>query len=265
VKIAAPDIAYVGYKASELERFLPSINDAVDVVAYHMYDSFKEDMNGSIHMLVENSNQVSAIRRESFPKKRLWMTETTGVQWNSDTWHTYGWRPELTEQDKAIKAGRYVHMTLVNAGAHAFLWWGLIYSLAPEKEKNPEVRQKHRDEGLVLVKEQRQANGRQEFLERTKKFYVIKQYANFIKKGYRRVEIPHVPKMQVSAYVSPDRKTVVAVAINDTKVSQSLAIAPPFGITESSAYQTDAQRNCEEVPISSLIPAGAVRTFVFQK
>jgi hypothetical protein len=55
------------------------------------------------------------------------------------------------------------------------------------------------------------------------------------------------------------------VAINDTKVSQSLAIAPPFGITESSVYQTDAQRNCEEVPISSLIPAGAVRTFVFQK
>ena len=265
VKIASPDIAYVGYKASELERFLPAINDAVDVVAYHMYDSFKEDMNGSIHMLVENSNRVSAIRRESFPMKRLWMTETTGVQWNSDTWHTYGWRPELTEQDKAIKAGRYVHMTLVNAGAHAFLWWGLIYSLAPEEEKNPEVRQKHRDEGLVLVKEQRQANGRQEFLERTKKFYVIKQYANFIKKGYRRVEIPHVPKMQVSAYVSPDRKTVVAVAINDTKVSQSLAIAPPFGITESSVYQTDAQRNCEEVPISSLIPAGAVRTFVFQK
>ena len=45
--ITAPDLAYVGYR-SELERFLPTIRSKqVDLVAYHMYDSYQEGTDGS--------------------------------------------------------------------------------------------------------------------------------------------------------------------------------------------------------------------------
>ena len=98
------------------------------------------------------------------------MTETTGAQWNNDLWHTYGWTPQANEFDKALLAAQYAHMTLVDAGANVFMWWGLIYSLAPDRETNPKVREKHRDEGLVLVQEQPGSNGRQKLIERTKKF-----------------------------------------------------------------------------------------------
>ena len=80
------------------------------------------------------------------------MTETTGAQWNGNEWHTYGWTADLTEHQKAIQAARYMHTTFVDAQASAFLWWGLIYSVAPGNEKDENVLQKHRDEGLVLVR-----------------------------------------------------------------------------------------------------------------
>ena len=89
VKIAAPDLAYVGYQGSEINRFLPTIqSSAVDLVAYHMYDSYQDGMDGSISVLRENSRQIGEIRKKAFPKKGFWMTETTGAQWNNDLWHT---------------------------------------------------------------------------------------------------------------------------------------------------------------------------------
>src|SRR5882724_1613833 len=39
--------------------------------------------------------------------------------------------PEMDEHSKAIAAGRYVHTALVDAGANAFFWWGLVYSAPP--------------------------------------------------------------------------------------------------------------------------------------
>ena len=94
------------------------------------------------------------------------MTETTGAQWNNEVWHTYGWTPEASEFDKAILAGRYMHMTFADAQANAFFWWGLVYSLAPDKESDPNVREKHRDEGLVLVEEKGGASRMQKYLEK---------------------------------------------------------------------------------------------------
>ena len=160
VLITAPDLAYVGYKGSELERFLPTIRSKqVDLVAYHMYDSYQEGTDGSLEILRENSRRIGQIRREHFPGKRFWMTETTGAQWNNEVWHTYGWTPGASEFDKAILAGRYMHMTFADAQANAFFWWGLVYSLAPDKETDPNVREKHRDEGLVLVEEKGERTG----------------------------------------------------------------------------------------------------------
>ena len=265
VEITAPDLAFVGYKGSEVERFLPTIRSkSVDLVAYHMYDSYKEDMDGSLSVLRENSRQIGKIRRENFSGKKFWMTETTGAQWNSDVWHTYGWKPGLTEYDKALLAAQYMHMTFADAGANAFLWWGLVYSLAPEKETNTKVREKHRDEGLVLVEEKTGANGRQKLIERTKKFFFFKQFANFALPGYRRLAVSSNETLWNSAYRSPDGKTLVVAAINVSGNQQILEPKVPGQPSAVYAYQTDRSKNCERVEHHTPIPPRAIRTFVYK-
>ncbi len=264
VKIAAPDLAYVGYQGSELSRFLPTAqSDSVEVVAYHMYDSYKEGMDGSLSILRENSRIIGQIRKEEFPKKEFWMTETTGAQWNNDIWHTYGWSPQLTEFDKAILAAQYAHMTLADAQANVFMWWGLIYSLAPEYVKNPKVREKHRDEGLVLVEEKVGPKGRQKLVERTKKFFMIKQYSRFITSGFRRISVNSPDPLWVSAYFHESRKRGVIVAINPSSESVSLEVKMPDGFKMDEAYQTDNQRDCEKVNPPSVLPGRSVRTIVY--
>ena len=266
VLITAPDLAYVGYKGTEVRRFLPTIQSkAVDLVAYHMYDSFKDGTDGSIEVLRENSKQIGQIRNENFPLKKFWMTETTGAQWNNDEWHTYGWTPEASEFDKALLAARYIHMTFAEAQANAFLWWGLVYSLAPDRVNDPMTRQKHRDEGLVLVEEKGGANGKQKFLEKTKKFYFFKQYANYIWKGSRRIELESPAPLEITAFQTYDKSRIVVVAINPSNSKQILELKIPDGMIERRAFQTDQKLNCELVQPSQALPPQSARTYIYTR
>ena len=265
LSIAAPDLAYIGPEASEIKRFHQTVTSPdVDIAAYHIYDSYTEGNPGEFQILIDNTRLLGQFRRQHLADKKLWMTETTGAQWNGEKWHTYGWAPGLSEHDKAIKAARYIHTTLCDAEANAFLWWGLVYSLAPENITDPNTRQKHRDEGLILVEEKNQ-NGFQPFVEETKKSYVFRQYSNYIRPGYRRIAINTPENIQLSAYQSPDRNTVVAIAINDTDSSHSIAVTAPVGFPHAKAFQTDTHRNNAAVNPAENLPAKAVRTYVFQR
>jgi O-glycosyl hydrolase len=266
VLITAPDLAYIGYKGSELERFLPTIRSTkVDLVAYHMYDSYKEGTDGSLDILRENSRQIGKIRRENFPNKKFWMTETTGAQWNNDVWHTYGWFEDATEFDKAILAAQYIHMTFAQAEANAFLWWGLLYSLAPDRVKHLKTRQKHRDEGLVLVEEKRGANGYQNFLEKTKKFYFFKQYANFIWKGSKRIELKSPTPIEATAYQTYDKSRIVVIVLNPSDTAQAVDLKLPQDMDFKRAFQTDRKLNCEPVPYTNPLPGKSIRTYIFSR
>ena len=266
VRITAPDLAYVGYQGSEISRFLPTIqNQHVDIVAYHMYDSFRDDMDGSLEILRENTNRIGQIRRREFPEKKFWMTETTGAQWNNDEWHTYGWSRGMTEFDKAMRAAEYIHMTFTDAGANAFLWWGLIYSLAPERETNPDIRQKHRDEGLVLVEEKTGTNGRQKLVGKTKKFHFFKQYANFIRPGFRRIEVDSTKPLLVSAFLDKEEDGIVVVAINPSESSQSIKFNVPEDMKLIMAHQTDRNLNCQLIDSITPMPPHSIRTLAYNR
>ena len=265
IKIAAPDLAYLGDHATEAQRFLPALTSpGVEVAAYHMYDSFVAGQDGGLENLIEKTQAFGRLRRQNFPSKRLWMTETTGAQWNGAQWHTYGWTPDLTEHDKAILAARYIHMTLTDAEANAFLWWGLVYSLAPERVTDPNTRQKHRDEGLVLVREETE-NGFQSFLERTKKYYTFRQYSGFVRPGYQRLAVDSPTYLQVSAYRSPDQSKLVVVVVNDSDDVHDVQFPAPAGYRVSQVRQTDQQRDCEPVPVDAPMPGKSVRTLVFER
>ena len=266
IQIVAPDLAYVGSNGSELERFLvSSTTPSVDVVAYHMYDSYRDDMDGDLSVLEQNAIGVGKLKNNHFPNKRLWMTETTGAQWNNEEWHTYGWSPELSEYDKALLAAQYIDMTFTKAEANAFFWWGLVYSLAPSGITNPNVRQKHRDEGLVLVEEKRGANNLQKYVERTKKYFFFKQFANFVKPGYTRIKVDSPTETPLSAFISSDKKSVVVVVTNSSNKPLKMKFENSFEPAIVEAYQTDPNRNCEPVSILSAIPSKSVRTVIFKK
>ncbi|MDF1812579.1 MAG: glycoside hydrolase family 3 N-terminal domain-containing protein [Verrucomicrobiales bacterium] len=264
IKIAAPDLAYIGDEGSEVDRFIPVLtSQSVNIAAYHMYDSFNESTEDKSLFPLQRKNMfLNNLRSRYFPDKRLWMTETTGAQWNSADWHTYGWTPELSDHEKAVKAARYIHTTLVDAQANAFLWWGLVYSTAPQSESDSNVITKHRDEGLVLV-EEKQTDGRQRLLERTKKYYTFRQYSGFVKPGYRRIHVDSPHPFHVSAYLSPDRKVAVCIAINDTESEHSLRLDVPGSMKLIGTFQTDEVRNCSPVDFTSPLPSRSVRTSIY--
>ena len=158
-----------------------------------------------------------------------------------------------------------MHTTFVDAQASAFLWWGLIYSLAPGNEHDENVRQKHRDEGLVLVcAPADQVGDYQNFLERTKKFYVFSQYSRFIRPGYQRVEVDGVSDLHTSAFINDDDNRLVAVVINDSASTKNVSFRVDAGCKLVSVHQTDKFKNCETIPADALLPPQSVRTAVFQ-
>ena len=231
-----------------------------------MYDSYQNNQDGAFEILVGNTQKLGELVHEFIPQKKLWMTETTGAQWNGNDWHTYGWTADLTEHQKAIQAARYMHTTFVDAKANAFLWWGLIYSLAPDTEKNENVRQKHRDEGLVLVTAPaNQVGNHQAFVERTKKFHVFSQYSKFIHPGYKRLHLDAASGVHASAYLGEDDNRLVAVVINDTDTSKAISMQVDVGYEFVSAHQTDQSLNCEPIGTDAVLPPQSVRTVVFQK
>lgn len=265
VPLIAPDLAYIGDRAGEARRFAPAFA-AAPMVCYHMYDSFRDGATNATGFdeLRARQQALGRFLRESFPSKRVWMTETTGAQWNSGEWHTLGWTAQMDEHDKAMAAARYLHSALVDAGCNAFLWWGLAYSAPAADLKDETHRQKMRDEGLILVEPNR-TNGVNALRERTPKYFAFKQFSRFVLPGYVRLETPAVAPL-VAAFRSPDARRVVVVLINPDRV----ALPATLRITGDHAYQlaeqwvTDRRHQCATVGWTGVLPAESVSTLIYQ-
>lgn len=265
--IAATDLAYSGHLASEFKRFSPVYDStAVDIISYHMYDSYKHDTQTppTMQSLIDFSKVIGETMREKYPNKKLWMTETTGAQWNSADWHTYGWKKGITEHEQAIKAVEYLHHALVHSEANTFFWWGLIYSTAPKYKKNPNDIQKHRDEGLVLVSEDR-SKQYQKFLECTKKYYTFKHFTKFVKPAFIRIDTPQHDNALISAFISPNAQQVVCVVINPDSEKLSLNISPTWENWKVTTYETETKNNLISIDPASAQAGQSVRTYIFDK
>jgi O-glycosyl hydrolase len=264
VQVAAPEVAYVGGDAAEAKRFR-SAAAAGGIICYHMYDSYKAgETDGGFGALRARQAAFGHHVRETLPGRPLWLTETTGAQWNSKDWHTLGWRPEMDEHSKAIAAGRYVHAALVDAGANAFFWWGLVYSEPPPNVKGAWDRQKFRDEGLILVDAEKK-DGVHPFKERTRKYFVLKQFTRFVRPGWVRMAVTADPARLVAAFRSPDKKTLAVVLINADGIPQAFEVRVT-GDREyrlSAAYRTDRALECAPVDWTGTAPAESVTTLLY--
>jgi O-glycosyl hydrolase len=266
VQLAAPDLAYIGDGAAEAKRF-HRVNAASDVsiFAYHMYDSYRDgEAPPGLAVVQARQAALGQYARDQMRSKRVWMTETTGAQWNGGQWHTLGWHPKMDEHNKALAAAVYLHAALVDAGANAFLWWGLVYSL-PAPALHGEERQKFRDEGLILVGPDKQG-GVHPYAERTPKYYTFKQFSRFVRPGWVRLDVRASSPPLTAAFRSSDRKRVAAVIINLEKASR--AIEPRvvgearYRLTE--VHVTDRNHQCAPVAWTGSVTGESVTTLVYQ-
>jgi O-glycosyl hydrolase len=268
IALGAPDLAYTGQDAAEARRFLTLARQKdVGIFTYHMYDSYREgDTKSGMNLLRERQAALGRLLSTELPGKRVWMTETTGAQWNTGEWHTLGWAPALDEHDKAIAAARYVRSALVDAGCHAVFWWGLIYSTPPPFSRGYQERQKFRDEGLILV-DHRREGGVHPYRERTRKYYAIKQFAKFIRPGWVRLEVKSPHDQFGAAFRSGDGREVALVLINPDKAD--LAISPrvtgsrPYGLAQ--AHVTDRSHRCEPIAWTGRVSGESVTTLIFRR
>jgi glucuronoarabinoxylan endo-1,4-beta-xylanase len=79
------------------------------------------------------------------------------------------------------------------------------------------------------------------------KYYMFKQYANFIKPGYRRIEtVGAGSSVKISAFLSPDTKKMSIVAINtSTTKADSVTLNPSgFEIATGNIFRTSETENC---------------------
>ena len=105
-----------------------------------------------------------------------------------------------------------------------------------------------------------------------KHMWAIGNYSKFIK-GYTRVEVEEtgMPEgVMGSAYLAPDGKKLVFVAVNESKADQTVTLA---GVPEGSfseVYETSMERDCGtakgfmKADNGYVLPAQSVTTFVFQ-
>ena len=264
VQIATPEVAYLGGDASEAKKFRAAAA-AGGIICYHMYDSYKDgEADGGFATLRARQAAFGHHLRETLPGRPVWMTETSGAHWNTKEWHTLGWRPEMDEHSKAIAAGRYVHAAHVDAGATAFFWWGLVYSAPPPSVKGAWERQKFRDEGLILVDPEKK-DGVHAFRERTRKYFVLKQFARFVQPGWVRMAVTADPTRLVAAFRSPDRKSVAVVLIHPQGISETfdVRVTGDGAYRLSKAYVTDRTRECASVEWTGAAPAESVTTLLY--
>jgi O-glycosyl hydrolase len=265
VQIATPEVAYLGTDAAEAKKYRPAAA-ASGIVCYHLYDSYKHgEPDGGFTVLRARQAALGHHVRETLPGRPLWLTETTGAQWNSKDFHTLGWRPEMDEHAQAIAAGRYVHSALVDASASAFFWWGLVYSLPPASVKTARERQKFRDEGLILVDPERE-DGVHAFRERTRKYFVLKHFARFVRPGWVRLAVTAEPTCLAAAFRSPDRKTVAVVLVHAEGIpgTVDVRVTGDAAYRLTAAYQTDRTQECAAVEWTGTAPAESVTTLIYK-
>ena len=112
-------------------------------------------------------------------------------------------------------------------------------------------------------------DNRPEYYALTQHFWVIGNYSKFIK-GYTRVEGSGLTEgVMGSAYLAPDGKKLVFVAVNDTAADKTITLAGIPSGSRGEVYETSMQRTCETAKGVMLadngyvLPAQSVTTFVF--
>ncbi len=197
---------------------------ALNVVAAHEYAPTTGDY-------VSISTRTGQFQKAMAQKKRIWETEVS-----------VGTGPQITNMNDGVYWARVVHTHLVEDNVSAWLyWWGAAYN--------------NTRSGLIWIDA---ANKKYQL---SKRFFTIGHFARFIRPGYHRVDATPSPAPNTffSAYLAPDGKKMVCVAINDDAVERPLAIKlGGFPATACTAVRTSNTETHTKLPPIAVAEGGAM-------
>jgi glucuronoarabinoxylan endo-1,4-beta-xylanase len=130
-------------------------------------------------------------------KKKIWQTEVSAGDAN------------ITNMNDGVYWARVLHTHMIEDNVSAWLyWWGAATTTGRSSlSAIDKVTKKY---------------------QLSKRFFTIGHFSRFIRPGSHRVDAnpTPAPNTYFSAYLSPDSKTLICVAINDDAVEHPLLIAP---------------------------------------
>lgn len=152
--------------------------------------------------------------------KRIWETEVSAGD------------AQITNMNDGVYWARVLHSHMVENNVSAWLyWWGA----ATTKSRS----------SLIAI------DTAAKTYQLTKRFFTIGQFSRFIRPGYHRVDATPTPAPNTffSAYLDPEGKKLVCVAINDDAVEHPIVIQPGgFPATSCTAVRTSNTETHAKLP-----------------
>ncbi len=198
-KLLGPETIGMGY--TEFYNYLEEMNiDYIYGIAHHLY-------RGGTH-----SNPTSfRYNMQQLDKKYKDMPK---------------FQTEFERGDNGFKTAWLIHNALTEENVNAYLYWDLIWDNGGLVVlENPWFKTQWRtDKGYYKSEE----------------YYALQHYSKFIGKGYKRVDVNGGSnKIKVSAFISPDKKELVFVAINTLILEKEITLTfPNFMILDTEIYQS---------------------------
>jgi glucuronoarabinoxylan endo-1,4-beta-xylanase len=181
----------------------PVCAKGVDIVAAHAYAP-------TTAPYVSLESRTGQFNLANQLKKTIWQTEVSAGD------------AQITNMNDGVYWARVIHQHMIEDNVSAWLyWWGAAVT-------------KSRSSLITLDMESKKYG-------LTKRFFTIGQFARFVRPGFHRVDAnpTPAPNTYFSAYLAPNGKQLVCVAINDDSVEKQLLIqAGGFNAAKCVAFRT---------------------------
>lgn len=219
----------------------------LDIIATHgYYDGVLSSATAEGYERLVNT--LSVYGRE------FWMTETSGEHpvWN-DGFNIQG-EPTTTGPGAFNGLALKIHNALTFGNVSVWTYW----QISDPGHTNP-----HEEKYALMIG-----------MEKTKKYYVSKQYYKYIRPGAIRVDAESGGKeILASAFFHEDEKTVTVVLLNVSERIQQVRVDAVFeGAYAVAAYFTDEHNNWAEAAVTTddtavqvELPARSIATIYLQK
>jgi glucuronoarabinoxylan endo-1,4-beta-xylanase len=168
----------------------PVCNKAIEIVAAHAY----AQTTAPYMDIGLRTGQFQTAMQDG---KRIWQTEVSAGDAN------------ILNMNDGVYWARVIHTHMIEDNVSAWLyWWGA----ATTKSRG----------ALISI------DSAAKTYQLTKRFFTIGHFARFIRPGFHRVDANPTPAAHTyfSAYLSPNGKELICVAINDDAVEHPLLIQP---------------------------------------
>lgn len=210
------------WKSDGIDEILSdaTCDKGIEIVAAHAYTG-----TSGPYMPIEQ--RTGRFENALAKHKTIWQTEVSAGDAN------------ITNMNDGVYWARVIHTSMIQDNVSAWLyWWGVFKT--------------HSRSALIDLDP---ANGSWQM---SKRFFTIGHFARFIRPGFHRVDAnpKPAPNTYFSAYLAPNEKQLVCVAINDDAVEHPLLIQSGFKGTTCIPIRTSNTETHAKLPAVAMGDGG---------